>query len=34
VQAFLNDTSLDSMLNLASDSFEQRTRSRFERGGS
>jgi diaminopimelate epimerase len=25
---------LDSMLNLASDSFEQRTRSRFERGGS
>jgi diaminopimelate epimerase len=34
VQAFLNDTSLDSMLNLASDSLEQRTRSRFERGGS
>ena len=33
VQAFLNSTSLDSMLNLASESLEQRTRARFERGG-
>ena len=32
VQAFLNSTSLDAMLNLASDSLEQRTRARFERG--
>lgn len=32
VQAFLNNTSLDAMLNLASDSLEQRTRARFERG--
>ena len=31
VQAFLNSTSLDAMLNLASDSLEQRTRARFER---
>ena len=33
VQAFLNNTSLDSMLNLASESLEQRTRARFENGG-
>ena len=33
VQDFLNNTSLDSMLNLASESLEQRTRARFERGG-
>ena len=32
VQAFLNSTSLDSMLNLASESLEQRTKARFERG--
>jgi len=31
VQAFLNSTSLDAMLNLASESLEQRTRARFER---
>jgi diaminopimelate epimerase len=31
VQAFLNNTSLDSMLNLASESLEQRIRSRYER---
>ena len=31
VQAFLNSTSLDAMLNLASESLEQRTRSRFDR---
>ena len=31
VMAFLNNTSLDSMLNLASESLEQRTRSRYER---
>ena len=33
VQDFLNNTSLDSLLNLASESLEQRTRARFERGG-
>ncbi|BEV36225.1 diaminopimelate epimerase [Synechococcus sp. M16CYN] len=33
-QAFLNNTSLESMLKLASNSFEQRTRSRLKRGGS
>jgi diaminopimelate epimerase len=32
VQAFLSSTSLDSMLNLASESLEQRTKARFERG--
>ena len=32
VQAFLSITSLDSMLNLASESLEQRTKARFERG--
>ena len=32
VQKFLSDTSLDSMLNLASESLEQRTKARFERG--
>ena len=32
VQAFLESTSLDSMLQLASESLEQRTRARFERG--
>ena len=32
VQNFLNSTSLDSMLNLASESLEQRTKARFERG--
>ena len=32
VQAFLRSTSLDSMLNLASESLEQRTKARFERG--
>ncbi len=31
VQKFLSDTSLDSMLNLASESLEQRTKARFER---
>ena len=31
VQAFLSNTSLDSMLNLASESLEQRTKARFER---
>ena len=31
VQAFLSSTSLDSMLNLASESLEQRTKARFER---
>ena len=31
VQNFLNSTSLDSMLNLASESLEQRTKARFER---
>ena len=31
VQKFLNDTSLDSMLNLASESLEQRIRRRYER---
>ena len=31
VMAFLNNTSLDSMLNLASESLEQRTRARYER---
>ena len=31
VQAFLNSTSLDAMLNLASESLEQRTRARFDR---
>ena len=31
VMDFLNNTSLDSMLNLASESLEQRTRARFER---
>jgi diaminopimelate epimerase len=31
VQKFLNSTSLDSMLNLASESLEQRTKARFER---
>ena len=34
VQAFLSSTSLDSMLNLASESLEQRTKARFERGTS
>ena len=32
VQAFLESTSLDSLLQLASESLEQRTRARFERG--
>ena len=32
VQDFLNSTSLDAMLNLASDSLEQRTQARIERG--
>jgi diaminopimelate epimerase len=32
VQKFLSNTSLDSMLNLASESLEQRTKARFERG--
>ena len=32
VMAFLENTSLDSMLNLASESLEQRTKARFERG--
>ena len=32
VQAFLESTSLDSMLQLASETLEQRTRARFERG--
>ena len=33
VQKFLNATSLNSLLDLASESLEQRTKSRFERGG-
>ena len=32
VQAFLSSTSLDSTLNLASESLAQRTKARFERG--
>ena len=33
VQKFLNATSLDSLLDLASESLEQRTKARFDRGG-
>ena len=33
VQAFLESTSLDSMINIATESLEQRTLSRFQRDG-